>query len=70
MGQVFKAKVREVGTSMGILIPSDIAKEMKVKKGQTIRVSILKGNKKLLEEAFGSAKGTTKFEREHSNREF
>jgi len=70
MSDVFKAKVREVGTSLGVLIPKEVAKNMKIKKGEEIRVSILKPDFRLMRESFGIARGAKPFEREHRDREF
>jgi antitoxin component of MazEF toxin-antitoxin module len=70
MGDVFKAKVREVGTSLGVLIPKEVAREMKIKRGEEIEISIIKKDLRLLRESFGSARGAKSFEREHINREF
>ena len=70
MGEVFKAKVREVGTSLGILIPKEVANEMKIKKGEEIRVGILKPDTKLVEKYFGIDKGSKPFKRDHIDREF
>lgn len=66
--KTFTAKVRPIGTSLGILLPKEIAKESKIKKGERIEVSILKRDLRLLRKAFGIAKGTSKFERERIER--
>ena len=68
MGQIFKAKVREVGTSFGVLIPKDVVSEMKIKKGENIRVSILKTDPKTISKYFGIDKGVKPFERDHTER--
>ena len=65
---IFKAKVRNVGTSLGILLPGEVIKEEGIKPGQQIEVSVLKKNLKLIEESFGIAKGSSKFERENRDR--
>ncbi|MEM5773241.1 MAG: hypothetical protein QXL86_03415 [Candidatus Aenigmatarchaeota archaeon] len=70
MVETFKAKVRSVGTSLGILIPKEIAEKEKVKEGEIIQVSILKPNLKEVMKLFGTAKGASKFERDHKDREF
>ncbi len=68
MGESFETKVRAVGTSLGVLIPKDIAKEMNIRKGEKVRIGILKENKKVIDELFGSAKGAKPFERDHRDR--
>ena len=69
MSDLFKAKVRRVGTSLGILIPKQIAKQERIKEGQEIELSLLKRRK--LEEVWkliGTAKGTKPFERDRIDR--
>ncbi len=64
MSELFKAKVRKVGTSIGILIPKGVVKQEKIKIGQEVQFSILK--QKRLDEVWkliGTAKGTKPFER-------
>ena len=69
MPDTFETKVRNVGTSLGVLIPKEIADEMKLKKGQTIRVGILKEDPKTISKYFGIAKGAKPFERSHGHRD-
>ena len=69
MSELFKAKVRRVGTSIGVLIPKGIAEQEKIKIGQEIQLSILKQRK--LEEVLkliGTAKGAKPFERDRTDR--
>ena len=69
MSELFKAKVRRVGTSLGVLIPKQIAKQERIKEGQEIELSLLKRRK--LEEVWkliGTAKGTKPFERDRIDR--
>jgi antitoxin component of MazEF toxin-antitoxin module len=73
MPEMFEAKVRNVGTSLGILIPKEIAKRENVKIGESVEVSLFRlRKKKEIEEAinklFGSAKGAKSFRREHKDR--
>lgn len=65
----FRAKVRNVGTSLGVLIPKKIAEEEKVRRGEEIEVSILRRDAKDLMKLFGTAKDTGRFERNHAERE-
>ena len=67
---MFRAKIRNVGTSMGLLIPKDVAREMRIRVGEEVNVGILKKDKELIKRMFGSAKGAKPFEREHIEREF
>ena len=69
MSELFRAKVRRVGTSLGVLIPKQIAKQERIKEGQEIELSLLKRRK--LEEVWkliGTAKGTKPFERDRIDR--
>jgi len=69
MGEVFKAKVRSVGTSLGILIPKSIAMKDEIKIDEEVEVALLKRIRlELIERAFGLAKGSRPFKREHRDR--
>lgn len=70
MAKTFRAKVRNVGTSLGVLIPKEIAEEEKVKKGEEIEVSILRRDMRNVMRLFGTAKGAAEFKRDHAEREF
>jgi len=69
MGSLFSAKVRHVGTSLGILIPKEIIVEGHIKEGQEIEVSVLKKNLKLIRESFGMDRDAKfGFERDREDR--
>lgn len=68
--QIFKTKVRNVGTSLGVLIPKNVAREMEIKRDEIIQVSIIKENPKTISNFFGAAKGAKAFERDHTERRF
>lgn len=69
MPEMFKAKVRRVGTSLGVLIPKDLAEKEKIKEGEIVDVGLLKENRmKILEKAFGSARGAKPFVRDRTDR--
>jgi hypothetical protein len=75
MPETFKAKVRSVGTSLGILIPKEVVAKEKIRMGEVVDVNLLRWrSKKETEEAvsrlFGSAGGAKPFRREHINRVF
>ena len=69
MSELFKAKVRKVGTSLGILIPKEVIEEEKIKEGQEIELNLMR-RKKLeeIERMFGIAKGAKPFERDRIDR--
>lgn len=64
---VFESKVRQVGSSFGLLIPKEVMIEDKIKNNQSVKVAIIKKDKSVLENAFGSVK-TKPFTREHNDR--
>lgn len=70
MSEIFESKIRRVGTSFGVLIPKEIISEDKLKEGDKVKITILKRNKQLLKETFGSAKGAKSFVRDHKDRIF
>jgi antitoxin component of MazEF toxin-antitoxin module len=69
MSEMFKTKVRAVGTSLGVLLPKEIVKNEKLHEGEQIEIMILKEKKlQLIDEAFGSARGAKPFKRENKDR--
>lgn len=79
MSEVFKTKVRNVGTSLGILIPKKIAGKEVVRVGDEVEINIVrilskKERIKMIEKAFGMAKRMggkpLKFERDHKDHDF
>lgn len=68
----FESKVRNVGTSYGVIIPKEVIKKLRIRKGQ--RIKILIQEKKNVEDVwkyFGIDKGAKPFKREHgTDREF
>ncbi|MBS3054922.1 MAG: AbrB/MazE/SpoVT family DNA-binding domain-containing protein [Candidatus Aenigmarchaeota archaeon] len=66
---MFKAKVRKVGTSLGVLIPKDFAQKEKIKEGEEIEVGVLK--KRNIEDVLrlvGAIKGSRPFVRDRTDR--
>ncbi len=62
-----KARVRKIGTSLGIIIPKEKLEEIKAKEGDII---IIPRIEKPVKEIRGILKGTTfHFEREHADRD-
>lgn len=68
METIFKAKVRRIGSSLGVLIPKQMIENKKIKEGEEIELSLLKRRKELISKAFGIAKGAGPFEREYLDR--
>jgi len=72
MSEEFEAKVRMVGTSLGVLIPKEVVKQENLKPGENVEVILVKRNvnrQDLLEKALGMARGLGPFHREHKDRE-
>lgn len=66
---LFKAKVRKVGTSLGVLLPKELTQKERIKEGEEVEIGLLKRRK--LEEVLrlmGTAKGAKPFERDRTDR--
>jgi hypothetical protein len=72
MTEVFVAKVRKVGNSLGIIIPKDISDALGFGHGDTIHVAIpateLKKRNKLLLSLIGIDRGKGQFKRDKEDR--
>ena len=70
MAEMFKAKVRKVGTSFGVLIPMEVIAKERIKEGEEVELSLIRRKKfdDLLKKTFGSAKGAGPFERDMEDR--
>lgn len=67
--EVFEGKVRRVGSSLGVLIPKEVASSDKIKENEKVKVAILKKDVSLIDKMFGSVK-TKAFKRDHKDRVF
>ncbi len=69
MSDLFKAKIRKVGTSIGVLIPKEIAEQEKIRLGEEVEIGLFK-KKRLedIEKMFGIAKGAKPFVRDRTDR--
>ena len=69
---VFESKIRRVGTSLGVLIPSTVTKEESLEEGRTVTVALIKPDFNAIEKAFGLARNKRlgPFKREHRDRAF
>ena len=72
MTKVFEAKVRRIGNSLGVIIPSDIIEEMGFHKGDIIHVAIppseLGKRNELFKMLAGIDKGKLPFKRDKGDR--
>ena len=71
MAELFKAKVRKVGSSFGVLIPMEVMTKEGIKEGEEVEVGILKQKQRRLAELLklaGTAKGAGPFERDREDR--
>ncbi len=65
---MFEAKVRPVGSSLGVLIPKSVIESDGIVRDQTVQVVLLKRDLSMLDKAFGLAKGAKPFVRDRSDR--
>ena len=72
MAEVFEAKLRRVGNSLGIIIPKEVIETAGYHNGDTIKVSIPAENfeerNKILRLIAGTCKGAAPFVREKEDR--
>jgi len=72
MSEVFEAKLRKIGNSLGLIVPSHIIEELNFRKGDIVHVVIppsidVKRNK-LLKSLAGLDKNKKSFKREKEDR--
>lgn len=66
---VIETKVRRIGTSLGVILPREALKERNLEEGETITLILPpKKNLKMIEKAFGSARGSKPFVRDKTDR--
>ena len=69
MSKLFKAKVRKVGTSLGVLIPKEVAEQEQIREGMEVEVGLLRARKvNEVLKLFGTARGTKPFARDRKDR--
>ncbi len=72
MTEVFEAKLRRIGNSLGVIIPSDIIEGLGFHRGDVIHIAIPPSNNvtrnELLRQLAGIDKDTTKFKRDKEDR--
>ena len=55
--EIIQTRVKKWGNSFGIVIPSEIVAEEKIKENDSIEILILRDSKKVFKETFGILKG-------------
>lgn len=72
MGEVFSARLRKIGTSVGVLVPKEHLKDLGVDVGDEVEVALLKHRKlREIREGLGMARHFKEpFERDRKTREF
>ena len=69
MVQIFKTKIRKIGSSFGILIPKKMIKQNRIIMGEEVEMVLLKRQRlELIEKVMGIAKGARPFIRESADR--
>ena len=67
---MFESKVRQVGDSLGVLIPIEILQEAHIKKDEIVQIAIIKKDFSRIERMFGIAKGAKPYQRDRNDRVF
>lgn len=69
MAELFKVKVRRIGTSLGVLLPQERLKEAEIGEGEELEIAILPHVKDL--SGFGMARNfKIPFKRDKKDRQF
>lgn len=69
MDEIFRTKVRRIGTSFGILIPKKTLKANKIRLGEEVELALLKRRRlETIEKLMGIAKGSAQFKRSEPDR--
>ncbi|MBI3334831.1 hypothetical protein HYZ97_05065 [Candidatus Pacearchaeota archaeon] len=69
MSEIVKTKLRNIGTSFGVILPREVIEEKGLKEGQEIELTILvRKDLKLIEKSFGMARGAKPFVRDRTDR--
>jgi sorbitol-specific phosphotransferase system component IIA len=68
MVQVFKAKVRPIGSSAGIIIPQEVLLAEKLAPGEEAEFAVIHRNFALLDNLMGTMKGAKPFVRDRRDR--
>jgi antitoxin component of MazEF toxin-antitoxin module len=68
MSTVFESKVRPIGSSLGVIIPSEIITQQRLSPGNKVEVAILKRDFRLIRKLMGSMKGAKPFVRDRQDR--
>ena len=55
--EIIQTKVKKWGNSFGVIIPSEVIVEEKIKENDSIAILILRDSKKVFKETFGILKG-------------
>ena len=72
MSTVFKAELRKIGNSSGVIIPDEVLKEMNLHEGDSINVCIpsaaISKRNTVTKEGAGKYKNTSRFQRDKVDR--
>lgn len=71
MARVFEGKIRRLGNSMAVIIPSEVLSETGVKEGDVLKLSIpvsAAGRKRIWKKVAGIDRGMPSFVREEHDR--
>ena len=68
MVEAVEVKVRHVGNALGVILPSRIINDEKIRVGESVMVSVIKKSNGSLRDLLGIARGAKSFKREHGGR--
>ena len=69
MSSVVDVKLRPVGNALGFILPSEIVRQERLRKGETVTVSIMPAGNFDYRSLLGIAKGAKPFTRQHGGRD-
>ncbi len=67
--EMVEVKVRQVGNALGVILPGALVKSEKLKKGDSIKLSVLRERKIDARSLLGLTRGASPFVREHDHRD-
>ncbi|HLD33703.1 MAG TPA: AbrB/MazE/SpoVT family DNA-binding domain-containing protein [Candidatus Nanoarchaeia archaeon] len=71
MPEMFKSKIRKIGSSYGLIVPKKYLVELHIEEGEEVEVGLLKERRLTeIEKACGITKGAKPFIRNRQDREF
>ena len=71
MTELFKSKIRRIGSSYGLIIPKQVLEQQHLEEGEEVEVGLLKERRRAeIEKACGITKGAKPFVRDRTDRDY